>query len=95
MEKIILFYKYVPIANPQTLMRDLRMVCENNGLKGRIILADEGINGTLGGTAQSIEGFKSFLLSKPLFSDVDFKEGAGQADHFPRLQVIVKKEIVN
>lgn len=94
MGKIIIFYKYVDIEDPQALVNGQRTLCEQLGLKGRVLIAPEGINATLGGTQEAVERYKEYMLKQPLFSDVDFKESAGEADHFPRLKVIVKKEIV-
>lgn len=94
MGKILLYYKYVYIENPSKLVNETRELCESLGLKGRIFIAHEGINGTLGGTVEATEHYKAVMLSNPLFSDMDFKESEGEADYFPRLQVKVKKEIV-
>lgn len=49
MEKVILYYKFVPIADPVTVMYWQRALCEKLGLKGRILISKHGINGTLGG----------------------------------------------
>ena len=94
MGKIILFYKYVYIQNPQALAAEQLSLCQDLGLLGRIIIAHEGINATLGGPKDAIERYKQTLLDYPLFRDVDIKEGDGEAAHFPRLKVMVKKEIV-
>ncbi|HPR10247.1 MAG TPA: hypothetical protein PLJ04_01565, partial [Candidatus Saccharibacteria bacterium] len=49
MEKVILYYKFVPVADPETTKLWQRELCERYGLKGRIIISTHGINGTLGG----------------------------------------------
>ncbi len=94
MGKIILFYKYVDVQDPQSLVNEQRQLCEQLGLKGRVLIAHEGINGTLGGSDEATEQYKEYMLKHPLFFDVDFKESTGEACHFPRLKVQVKKEIV-
>ncbi len=94
MGKIIIFYKYVDINNPHAVVEEQRALCEHLGLKGRVLIAHEGINGTLGGPDEALERYKEYLYSHPLFSGIDFKESIGEADHFPRLQVTAKKEIV-
>lgn len=93
--KIILYYKYVTIENPQRILKEQRRLCESLNLKGRIILAHEGINGTLGGTVEEIEKYKNFMNSHELFKNIDFKESPGSADDFPRLRVVIKDEIVH
>lgn len=95
MGKILLFYKYVTIQHPETVMLWQKSLCQELGLKGRIILAHEGINGTVGGSLSSIEQYLQSMRLHPLFADIDFKEAPGNADCFPRLRVVVKKEIVN
>jgi UPF0176 protein len=47
--QVLLYYKYVPITDPVTLMNEQRAFCLEHNLKGRIIIANEGINGTLEG----------------------------------------------
>ncbi|MCL4380283.1 rhodanese-related sulfurtransferase [Candidatus Dependentiae bacterium] len=90
---IILFYKYVPIDFPQQLQGWQKTVCQQLGLRGRIILATEGINGTLGGSPDAIEQYISIMRQNNLFADIDFKTSVGGADNFPRLQVSIKPEI--
>lgn len=95
MGKIILFYKYVDIENPHTIEKWQRSLCTELRLKGRIILAREGINGTLGGSTESIERYKSIMLGHTLFGNIDFKESLGNEDYFPRLRIVIKNEIVH
>lgn len=95
MSKIILFYKYVKIDNPQEIMHWQRALCSKNNLKGRILLGAEGINATIGGEDQEIENYIKEMNNHPLFGGIDFKESPGNADCFPKLVVKVKKEIVH
>ncbi len=95
MGKILIFYKYITLEDPQKLMDDQRKLCQDLGLKGRILIAREGINATIGGSGESVDRYKQNMQSHELFSDIDYKESEGEADHFPRLMVKVKKEIVN
>ena len=94
MGKILIFYKYIDIKDPHGIVREQRALCEKLALKGRILLAHEGINGTLGGSDDATKQFKEYMLSHALFSDVDIKESSGESDHFPKLKIMVKKEIV-
>lgn len=95
MGKILLFYKYFSVAHPQGLVKEQRCLCEKLNLKGRVLIADEGINATLGGTDEAIDEYMSIMHADDRFADIDFKESEGTADYFPRLQVIAKKEIVH
>lgn len=94
MGKIIIFYKYIDIKNPEALVKEQRSLCQSLDLKGRILIAHEGINATLGGPDEAIEQYKNNLRTHALLADVDIKETLGEADHFPKLKVIFKKEIV-
>ncbi len=95
MGKIILFYKYVDIDMPGAIIKWQRNLCESLNLKGRVLIATEGINGTLGGTAEATEAYKKAMNEHPYFGDIDFKESEGSEEHFPRLRIVEKKEIVN
>lgn len=94
MNSIILFYKYIFIQRPKKILEWQKSLCGNLGLKGRIILAQEGINGTLEGKSESIEQYKNALHAHELFNAIDFKESSNTANHFPRLRIVIKKEIV-
>ena len=91
MGKIVLYYTYTHIDNPESIAQDQRTLCQKLGLKGRILIAHEGINGTVGGPEEALTKYKEYMRSHPLFCNMDIKESEGEADHFPRLKVIVKK----
>jgi len=95
MGKILLFYKYVSIQYPKQILKWQERLCTELGLKGRIILAHEGINATLGGSAENCERYKQAMEKHPLFGGIDFKESVGDENYFPRLRIVVKNEIVN
>jgi predicted sulfurtransferase len=95
MEKIILFYKYVDIEYPKQIHKWLQKLCLDFGLNGRIILAHEGINGTLGGVSEHLERFKKVVGTHPLFDNIDWKESEGGTDSFPRLRIVIKDEITH
>src|ERR1700744_6236904 len=94
MHSIILFYKYVSIQYPQQILKWQKKICKELNLKGRIILAEEGINGTLGGHPEQLQEYKKLMNAHPLFGEIDFKESHNVGDHFPRLRIVVKNEIV-
>ena len=95
MNTILLFYKYVGIEYPKSVMKQQRTLCEELGLKGRIILAHEGINATLGGPTAATDAYKEYMNNHELFAGIDYKEGPGEENAFPRLRVVVKDEIVH
>ena len=91
---VILFYKYVEIADPAEFAAAQRELCLELGLKGRVLIATEGINGTLAGPSAAIERYTEALKRDARFSDITFKLSAGDAGTFLKLVVKVRKEIV-
>src|SRR5437773_1525272 len=77
MNKIILFYKYIDVAYPKQVMKWQQQICQELQLKGRILISHEGINGTLGGSAESLDQYKSLMSDHELFGSIDFKESTG------------------
>lgn len=93
-QKIILFYKFVPITDPETVMHWQRNLCERLNLKGRILISRHGINGTLGGCLEDLKSYKKLMNTHTLFKDITYKWSDGGVEHFPKLKVKVKNEIV-
>jgi UPF0176 protein len=95
--EIILFYKYVAIDKPNEFMYAQKALCEQLGLKGRVIIAREGVNATLEGSPLALDRYCAELVSDPRFTDVHFKRSVGTTDGsaFPRLSVKVRAEIVS
>lgn len=93
--RILLFYKYVDITYPQQILKWQRKICTDLGLTGRIILATEGINGTISGSIEHTERYKAIMDKHPLFGAIDFKESIGDERSFPRMRIVVKDEIVH
>lgn len=94
MDKIILYYKFVPVTDPDMTMRWQRELCTRLGLKGRILISPHGINGTLGGDIENLRLYKRAMNETRQFKDITYKWSNGNADHFPKLKVKVKPEIV-
>ncbi len=95
MGKILLYYKYVSIPKPSGIREWQHKICTDLGLRGRIIIAQEGINGTVGGDDQSIDRYLAIMRQHELFKDIDFKESFGGANCFNNLQIRVKPEVVH
>lgn len=93
-EKIILYYKFVPVSDPDMTMRWQRELCTRLGLKGRILISPHGINGTLGGEIEALRAYKRAMNESGVFRDITYKWSEGGASHFPKLKVKVKPEIV-
>ena len=91
---VILFYKYAKVADPARLVADQQALCAKLGLKGRVLIAAEGINGTLEGAADKIEEYCQALHAVPELSDVVFKKSAGTGKTFPKLKVKLRGDIV-
>jgi UPF0176 protein len=91
---VILFYKYVALADPAGFAASQRERCSTLGLKGRILIAAEGINGTLAGPRAAIDQYVSNLRTDERFADIEIKVSAGDETTFPKLVVKVRPEIV-
>lgn len=93
--QILLWYKYVPIDNPVHEMREQRRTCESLGLKGRIIIASEGINGTVEGTVAATEKYIKITEKDPRYKGIHWKKSVGTGSAFPKLSIKVREEIVS
>ena len=94
MQKILLYYKFAPVADPEAIRLWQRALCEKLNLKGRILIADHGINGTVGGDEADLKTYVAATKQHPAFKDMKFKWSDGSRDDFPRLAVKVRQEIV-
>jgi UPF0176 protein len=91
---VLLYYKYLPVEDPDTLMEDHRTICKSLNLKGRIITAFEGINGTVEGKTEDVDKYVSWIKEQKGFEDVHFKYSEGDGKTFPKLSVKHRPEIV-
>lgn len=92
--QVLLFYKYVTVNDPEALRAWVEARAEALGLTGRVIVAEEGINGTLEGMVEHTEQFAREFLADPRFLDVIVKRSAGTGKSFKKLSVKVRDEIV-
>lgn len=93
--QVLLYYKYVQIDNPEEVRDEQRKLCEALGMRGRIIIATEGINGTVEGTIDACEKYIKLMHSSKYFSGIVFKKSEGTGSAFPKLSVKVRPEIVS
>jgi UPF0176 protein len=92
--QILLYYKYVNINDPEALKDDQVRLCKQLALTGRIIVAEEGINGTIEGTKENTELYINAMREDERFRDMHFKTSLGNGNAFPKLSVKVRSEIV-
>lgn len=91
---IVTFYKFVPIEDCPGLQRSLQRRCHDLNLKGTILLAQEGINATLAGSAATIHELMEWLTSDHRFANLPLKTATALEQPFGHLKVKVKPEIV-
>lgn len=94
MYRVLLYYKYVPIEHPEAFVAEHKALCSRLSLKGRVLVAHEGLNGTLAGSVEACEEYKKIMLADSRFSDMQFKEHDAEEMPFPRLRVVVRSEVV-
>ena len=94
LQKIILYYGFAPVADPEALKLWQRTLCESLGLKGRIIISKHGINGTLGGDMSALKKYVRQTKEYPGFKKLDFKWSEGTGTEFPRLSIKIRPELV-
>ncbi len=91
---ILLYYKFVDIEKPYEIKLQQEEFCKELGLKGRILIANEGINGSVSGSKEKTKAYIEFMNSHKLFSEMMFKEELSKEHPFKRFSAHVKKEIV-
>lgn len=94
LQKVILYYAFTPISDPQAIRLWQKGLCGSLGLKGRILISPHGINGTLGGDMSALKKYVRATKEYPGFKKIDFKWSDGKGDEFPRLQIRVRDELV-
>jgi UPF0176 protein len=96
--KVAAFYQFAALPDYRELREPLRAICAGRGLKGSVLLAHEGINGTLAGDADGIDALVEELQRGALFGgrldQLELKFSQSEAMPFQRLKVRLKKEIV-
>lgn len=92
--RVILFYKFTPVEDPEGFVRAERDFCVKTGLLGKILVAKEGINGSLSGSEARTESYKKHLTGLPGFEDVTFKEEVSSFHPFRKLIVRTRREVI-
>lgn len=87
-------YQFVTLPNYQDLRIPLKAFCEVQGIKGTLLLAAEGINGTIAGSRKDIDAVIAYLKEIGPFQNLEYKESSAKTMPFMRLKIKLKKEIV-
>lgn len=94
MQKIILYYKFTPIRDPEAIKLWQRTLCDALDLRGRILVTRHGLNGTVGGDIDDLKKYIKATKQYPGFKGTVFKWSDGGRDDFPRMSVKSRRELV-
>lgn len=92
--KILLFYKYVAITDPELVRDAHKTLCQKLDIKGRLLVSQEGINGTLAGEISAIDEYIAQTKKDERFADMEWKISFADEQVFKKLKVVVRDEIV-
>lgn len=92
--RILLYYSLTPLPDPQAIALWQRELCQRLGLRGRILVSPQGLNGTVGGEVNALKQYGKLTRSYPGFRGMELKWSDGSAEDFPRLSVKVRDELV-
>lgn len=92
--RVLLYYKYVHIENAEEFAQEHKQLCDEIGLKGRILIGEEGINGTVSGTVEQTDRYMEAVKNDPRFADIVFKMDDAEGHAFKKMRVRYRKEIV-
>lgn len=92
--RIVLYYAFTPLKDPEAVKLWQQTLCRELGLKGRILISEHGINGTVGGELKAVKQYVKQTRGYAPFKGMEFKWSDGGAEQFPRLSVKVRPELV-
>ena len=87
-------YHFARFERCEEFREPLQAFCDENGIKGTLLLANEGINGTVAGTDAAITDLLAYLRAQPELAKLEHKESRASKMPFLRMKVRIKKEIV-
>lgn len=100
--KILLYYVFTPLADPEGIRLWQRDLADSLGLRGRILVSKDGLNGTLGGEMRALKTYVRRTRDYAPFKSIDFKwsegtglDASGRSLDFPKLSVKVRDEVVS
>ena len=91
---VVTFYKFVALPDYADLQQSLKEICTARNIKGTILLAEEGVNGTVAGAHQDVYFVLNQIKADNRLTDIDIKESHASKPPFERMKVRLKKEIV-
>jgi len=94
LNKVILYYIFTPISDPDAVLLWQQNLCQSLNLKGRILISKQGINGTVGGAMADVKKYVTETRRYDGFKKMVFKWSKGTGNEFPRLRVVIKDELV-
>jgi UPF0176 protein len=92
--RVLLYYNYTTIEDPEAFAKEHLAFCRDLDIKGRILVAPEGINGTLSGTKEATDRYMDVMLADERFKDTYFKMDESEGHAFKKLFVRPRKELV-
>jgi len=92
--RVLLYYFYTPIEDPAQFAADHLAFCKGHDLKGRILIASEGINGTLSGTIENTDAYMDMMENDPRFNGIVFKIDEADEHAFKKMKVRSRSELV-
>lgn len=92
--RVLLYYNYTEIENPEQFAKEHLALCKSLGLKGRILVAEEGINGTASGTIEATQQYMDWMHNDERFKDTWFKIDESEGHAFRKMFVRPRKELV-
>ncbi|HSI20825.1 MAG TPA: rhodanese-related sulfurtransferase [Verrucomicrobiae bacterium] len=93
--QVLLYYHYGHLTDAAELLVSQRALCQRLGLTGRLLIAEEGMNGTLEGTVEATEEYVAELKKDVRFRNIHMKRSVGTGNAFPKLMVKLRSEIVS
>lgn len=94
MQKILLYYKFTPIKDPEAVKLWQKTLCDSLNLRGRILISQHGLNGTVGGNVEDLKKYIKETKQYAGFKDITFKWSDGEREDFPRMSVRHRRELV-
>lgn len=92
--EVLLYYRYFSVEKPQEYVSEHLKLCEELGLLGRILVAREGINGTVSGLREHTQAYQAILRAQPGTGDMEFKVDPADGHSFEKLSIKARDEIV-
>jgi UPF0176 protein len=93
--RVLLYYYYTTIEDPAAFAEEHLQACKNLNLKGRILVASEGINGTVSGTIEDTNVYMEMMKNSPLFEGIVFKIDEAEGHAFKKMHCRPRQELVH